>query len=383
MKRLLCALALFLLPVAAHAAADLSINPQDIRFSAPVLIAGDQVRLYAKVYNVGDEDVSGYVSFYQGSTLIGESLVISLPANGSPEEVYVDFIVPKGSFNILAMIQGTDPADVNADDDSDITSMFAPIVDDDRDNIENANDNCLGTSNNTQLDTDGDGQGDACDADDDNDGLSDDVEAELNTNATQQDSDGDGVEDADDAFPMDAERSVIQEEPERAPEPEPSAARTEAFQKIVEEVAKTIKESVDAQAQEVASESPESTQTSQEVQISPNAVFAYTRDSWNTFTFEVLASVSAQAVSIWDFGDGVTSSKPTVQHTYNRSGAFEVRLTMTDESGVVSSESTTVRVPFFHLKNRVVLVSVIALVLLLAAGVVSFLRLGKKPDLHA
>ncbi|MBI4435429.1 PKD domain-containing protein [Candidatus Uhrbacteria bacterium] len=383
MKRFLIMLAMFLLPVAAHAAADLSINPQDIRFSKGLLVAGDEVRLYATVYNVGDEDVSGYVSFYQGATLIDDSLVISLPAGGSPEEVYVDFVVPEGTFNILALIQGTDPEDVNVDNDNALTSTFSPVVDDDRDGIENESDNCSATSNNNQLDTDGDGEGDACDSDDDNDGLSDDVEAELTTDTTQQDSDGDGVNDADDAFPTDAEETVMQEEPqaEAAPEeePEPPAPpSSEAFQKIVEEVAKTIKETVAVQEEEEPA-----TEVSSEVHISPNAVFGYTRDSWNTFTFEVFSNISEQAVYVWDFGDGVTSSKPTVQHTYNRSGAFQVTLTMTDASGIVSSESTTVLVPFFNLNNRVVLVSVVALLLLLAAGAASFVRLGKKPDLHA
>ena len=386
MKRLFIALGFFLLPVAAHAAADLSISPGDIRFSSDVLVAGDEVRIYAKVYNVGDEDVSGYVSFYQGATLINDSLVISLLADGSPEEVYIDFIVPEGSFNILALLRGMDPTDINSSTDSALTPTFTPVVDNDRDGIDNADDNCPDTSNNNQLNTDGDGQGDACDSDDDNDGLSDEVEAELNTNSTQQDSDGDGVTDPDDAYPMDAERTVVEEEPESVPE-QTAAPSSEAFQKIVEEVAKTIKETVTASENgsvDAVSDTSETSETTEaetvdeELHISPNAVFAYTRDAWNAFTFTVLTNASEQTVYIWDFGDGVTSSKPTVQHVYNMSGAFPVKLTKTDESGVVSSESTTVLVPFFHLKNRLVLASVVLLILLLLIGIASFVRLVKK-----
>lgn len=61
-----------------------------------------------------------------------------------------------------------------------------PEADDDGDGILNADDNCPSVANADQLDTDGDGRGDACDLDDDND----------------------GVPDEDDAYPLDAQRSV-------------------------------------------------------------------------------------------------------------------------------------------------------------------------------
>lgn len=379
MKRIFILLALFLLPLTAQAAADLSISPVDIRFSTNLLVAGDQVRLYAKVYNVGDEDVSGYVSFYQGSNLLDDSLVISLPAGGNAEEVYIDFVVPDSSFNILAILRGSDPTDVNSSNDSALTSTFTPVIDDDRDGIDNAQDNCSAVSNNDQLDTDGDGQGDACDSDDDNDGVTDDVEAELNTSPTEEDSDGDGVNDLDDAYPTDEDRTQIQEEAEPVIEQVPTPT-SEAFQKIVEEVAKTIQETVltSDQSDVDTTESKDASVIDEEIHLSPNAVFAYTQEEWNTFNFTVLTALSDQVVTIWDFGDGVTSSKSTVQHTYNMYGAFPVKLTITNESGVVSSESTTVLVPFFHLQNRLILASVIFLSLLLLIAIASFIRLGKK-----
>lgn len=377
MKRLFFLLGLFFLPLSAHAAADLAISSQDIRFSEPLFVAGGEVRIYAKIYNVGDEDVSGYVSFYQGSVLIDDSLVISLPANGNADEVYVDFVVPERSFNILALIRGTDPSDVNSSNDTALTSTFVPVVDDDRDNISNEEDNCPSVSNNSQLDTDSDGEGDVCDSDDDNDGLSDDVEAELNSNSTMSDTDADGVEDADDAFPNDPEKTQVELEVEAEEETQVvTAPRIEAFQKIVEEVARTIQETVsDAPEENVTTEAGFVEET---VTVSPNAVFAYTRDDWNTFTFNVLTNASGQAVSIWDFGDGVSSSKSTVSHVYNSSGAFPVTLTMITEEGIISTEQTTVFVPFFHLKNRLVLASVILLLLLLFFGLASFVRLGRK-----
>lgn len=378
MKFILASIILFFAPTAVLASADLSIDPQDIRFSTDTLTAGDEIRIYAKVYNIGDQDVSGYVSFYQGSTLIDDSLVISLPANGSPEEVYIDFVVPERTFNILALIRGTDPADTNQSNDSALTPMFTPVVDDDRDGIANSQDNCPAAPNPSQTDSDADGSGDDCDQDDDNDGLSDDVEAELGSDATLADSDGDGVQDADDAYPADADKAVQKQPATQAQE------AAEAFQQVVEEVARRVQENITAEAtvDEVSQTGEPQEATGQpnsfpEVQISPNAVFSYTQDGWNAFSFVVLGNIGVGAVYVWDFGDGVTSSKASVQHVYTSSGAFPVTLSVTDGTGIVSMETTTVFVPFFHLKNRFVLAALILLVMLLVSGTWAFFRFGR------
>ncbi len=49
----------------------------------------------------------------------------------------------------------------------------ASAPDDDGDGVSNVEDNCLLVANADQLDTDGDGKGDACDTDDDGDGVAD------------------------------------------------------------------------------------------------------------------------------------------------------------------------------------------------------------------
>lgn len=80
---------------------------------------------------------------------------------------------------------------LNCSDDLDDT-----IQDNDGDSISNQNDNCPDHSNFDQLDTDGDGLGDACDDDDDDDGVLDiDDNCPLIANPDQTDNDNDGVGD--------------------------------------------------------------------------------------------------------------------------------------------------------------------------------------------
>ncbi|MCK6485785.1 MAG: thrombospondin type 3 repeat-containing protein [Phycisphaerae bacterium] len=72
-----------------------------------------------------------------------------------------------------------------------------PDTDSDNDGVPDCIDNCVNVPNFDQLDTDNDGQGDACDPDDDNDGVPDATDnCPLHANADQADADGDGIGDA-------------------------------------------------------------------------------------------------------------------------------------------------------------------------------------------
>jgi len=69
----------------------------------------------------------------------------------------------------------------------------------DGDGVSDPSDNCPTVPNPTQLDTDGDGLGNACDDDDDDDGFDDDVEVYLRTDSLDACPDGT----SDDAWPLD------------------------------------------------------------------------------------------------------------------------------------------------------------------------------------
>jgi len=100
-----------------------------------------------------------------------------------------------------AIVDGADncPLDANTDQrDTDGDGQGdACDSDDDADGVLDTTDNCTLTPNPGQENNDGDGQGDVCDGNDDNDGLLDGADnCQFVANADQKDSDGDGRGDA-------------------------------------------------------------------------------------------------------------------------------------------------------------------------------------------
>lgn len=203
---MLGAIFLFATPAdAVDVGTDLEVD--SIFFSTEEFIAGEHIRIYARVQNHGTEDVIAYVAFRRGPIAIGNSQLVSVRAGGLPDEVFVDFEVPREQFNIAAVVHPDSTPDTNTANNEKLTTIFIPVLDDDRDQIPNERDNCPGIANADQGNIDGDGPGNACDPDDDNDGLTDAQEAVTGTNPAAADSDGDGAADATDAFPTDSSRT--------------------------------------------------------------------------------------------------------------------------------------------------------------------------------
>ncbi|MBU0646607.1 PKD domain-containing protein [Patescibacteria group bacterium] len=375
MKHFLLIAFLLLCPLSLGAAAydvDLGITAADVFFDTDApLVAGDHIRLYARVHNHGEVDVEGYVAFFQGSIPIEESQIISVRAGGAPEEVFVDFVVPSGTFNIRADIKGTDPQDQNSSNDSAMTKLLSPIFDDDRDGVANGDDNCPSQANPNQADADNDSLGDVCDDDDDNDGISDDVESEIGSSPTATDTDSDGVTDTADAYPNDPAQTSV------------PTSLEELFADFVEDLDSGLMgtASTDLIAQAAADDGLEDLSAS--LVFSPKAIFSYSRSAWNKFSFKALTPELTGYRFEWDFADGVSSNRPSPEHEYQSYGDFDVSLRITGPDGTVSEDTTTVSVPFFTLHNSYVLMIVGLLSLLLLFGLVFTARMSFIPKRQA
>ncbi len=383
--------------------ADLSIDQSSISFSDD-LVAGSNVRIYAEVKNKGDVDVDGYVTFYQGSAVLGQSQVISVRAKGVPEEVYVDFVVPSVPFNVRAVIGGTDPKDTNSANDEALTKLETPVPDEDGDGVADSKDDCRSVADADQKDTDGDGLGNACDDDDDNDGVTDDVEKENGSNPLVADTDKDGVSDAKDAYPTDKTRSKVEmvtapvtvspvvvpatanpvtASPTKTttvtakPVTATPVATVPAEIVAVSTAQATSPTSVATEAPAQAPEPEPTTISAVSAGVSPKAIFRYDRIAWNSYGFDAVVPEGDGWQFQWDFGDGVTSSRSSVQHTFVSTGDFPVTFTVIDPSGVSSKDSITVHVPFWTLQNRVVDVFVALLSFLLLVGLGMVARLSR------
>jgi hypothetical protein len=238
---------------------DLSITGTDITFSRDEPVEGDSVRAFARVFNIGDTDVYGFVIFLDNGKEIADPQPISVKMN-TYDDVFINWLVKSGVHTIQAKIIGTNISDEDSGNNTAVRNDYFVDLDTDGDKIGNKKDDdddndgltdekefAVGTDSldpdsdrdrvrdnidpfpmdsKEWRDSDSDGLGENADTDDDNDGLSDDdelftwgsnptnsdsdgdgfsdkKEADLGTNLLKKDSDGDGVIDSKDGFPLD------------------------------------------------------------------------------------------------------------------------------------------------------------------------------------
>lgn len=239
---------------------DLGLRSEDIAIVPERLIAGQSARIYATVRNFGIKDAGGVVGFYQGPYLLGEIQAVSVKAQGFADEVYVDFTVPDGSFNIFTKLENVVPADQNPGNDEAVTALVTPLPDKDRDGLTDNEDNCPELANADQSNNDRDAGGDACDPDDDNDGLADIDEAPRGTNPKNPDSDGDGIGDAKDPRPLTADVSPLTKKD--APVKTVAASKTTPAAGVASESSRQIKPRVEEKKSSAALHVPQSGGTS-------------------------------------------------------------------------------------------------------------------------
>lgn len=159
---------------------DLAIFASDISFSSESPLEGEKVRIFARVFNLGDTDVYGYVVFGANNVSIGDPQPISVRPN-TYDDTFIDWPPKAGTYEVEAKIVNTSLPDENSENNK--VSKGNYFID---------------------SDTDGDKIGNGKDLDDDDDGLSDEKETSLGTNSLVWDTDKDGAKDGIDPFPLDS-----------------------------------------------------------------------------------------------------------------------------------------------------------------------------------
>ncbi|MDO8303705.1 MAG: hypothetical protein Q7T18_10730, partial [Sedimentisphaerales bacterium] len=117
MKKFLVIISLFTLmapslALAAQFQFDAAISEGSVSFSPANFFAGETVRVYANIINLGTNDITGGVSFFQGAGALGAPSIFSLKANGANEDVWIDWTPIEGTYNIMVKIE-TNTTDQN------------------------------------------------------------------------------------------------------------------------------------------------------------------------------------------------------------------------------------------------------------------------------
>lgn len=210
---------------------DLSIIETDITFSKEEPVVGETIRIFGRVFNLGDSDVYGFVIFLDKGKELAEPQPISVKVN-TYDDVFIDWQAVSGDHEIQAKIIGTNLPDENAENNLAFKNNLLVDLDTDGDKIGNNKDTdddndgfldkdeyAAGTDplDPASLDSDLDGLLDDDELfaigsnplayDTDGDGLSDGEEVNLGTSVLSDDTDRDGVIDSKDKFPLDPQKA--------------------------------------------------------------------------------------------------------------------------------------------------------------------------------
>ena len=85
---------------------DLSLKVSDITFSKEDPLEGDKIRIFARIFNVGDVDVYGFVVFLINDEIITDPQPISIKAS-TYDDVFIDWQIKEGIYDVQAKIIGT------------------------------------------------------------------------------------------------------------------------------------------------------------------------------------------------------------------------------------------------------------------------------------
>lgn len=102
---------------------DVSISPGSVLFVPRDIYAGEQVRIYANIANLGSKDVTGQVGFYQGPNLLAPPHPFSLRVDSVTEDVWIDWTPTEGRYNIMMKVD-TDIPDQSPSNNALLTPMM-------------------------------------------------------------------------------------------------------------------------------------------------------------------------------------------------------------------------------------------------------------------
>ena len=182
---------------------DIALSPADITFSKDTIVEGDTVKIYARVFNLGDTDVLAQVVFSNNKKEMPNPQPVSLKP-GTYDDVFIIWKPSAGAYNIEANVANVNPVDDAKDNN---TVKKEVLID---------------------SDTDHDGIGNKKDPDIDGDELQNDKEATMGTNPIKADTDGDTINDKNDAFPLDKTKWVSETVSENTSADENSNSTPEA-----------------------------------------------------------------------------------------------------------------------------------------------------------